>query len=137
MAKRIPGVSPEWSEYLTCILLHMTLPLLPLLFEAIALKGPPTQGTVAITTAIYAISIGLSSENKAMFGLCVFIGFVFSALYGVIAAAGSEASSILSWAAWISMIFVFVIHACERYNKHVVDCRPFLHFSNGGRSDGI
>ena len=76
MARRIPGIAPGWSNYLTCILLQMLLPLSPLLFEAIALQAAPGRATLAITTAMYAMSIGPSSENKAMFGLCTIIGMV-------------------------------------------------------------
>lgn len=132
MAKRIPGITPEWSNYLTCILLHLLLPLLPLLFEAMALQAAPTGGTLAITTAMYAMSIGPSSENKAMFGLCTIIGIVFSMMYGQVTNPKDQIP--VSMYASSSMLLVFAIHACERYNRHVVDCRPFLEFASGRRA---
>lgn len=129
MARRIPGITPGWSNYLTCILLHMLLPLSPLLFEAIALQAAPTRTTLAITAAMYAMSIGPSSENKAMFGLCTIIGMIFSMIYGQ----ATEGLPVRAYAAF-AMLFVFVLHACERYNRHVVDCRPFLEFAPGRRA---
>ena len=128
MAKRIPGINQEWSNYLTCILLHMLLPLLPLLFEAWALGGSPSESTLAITAAIYAMSIGLSSENKAMFGLCIMVGVIFSAVYGQVSVSKNPTPDVGIYAA-LAILFVFVIHAAERYNRHVVDCRPFLDFT--------
>ena len=127
MPKRIPGISKQWSNYLTCVLLHMILPLLPLLFEAYFLQAYPTPDTLAITTALYAMSIGLSSDNKAMFGLCILIGVIFSVVYGRVATTDDAFSDVRIYA-FLVMILVFLIHAGERYNKHVVDCRPYLDF---------
>lgn len=127
MARRIPGLSKEWSEYLTCILLHMSLPLLPILFEAWFTGDYPTASTLTITAAIYAISIGLSSESVAMLGVCIIIGVVFSAVYGQVSASSKEPASV-GVIASLSIAFVFLIHAAERYNRHVADCKPFFNF---------
>lgn len=131
MTKRIPGITPAWSDYLTCLMLHMLLPLLPLLFESMALGAPP-PGTLAITAAMYIVSTGLSSENKAMFGLCTLLGIFFSVLYGQIA--NQKAGFPVSAVASCCIVLVFSIHAFERYNRHVVDCRSYLDFPRGGRS---
>ncbi|QQO03254.1 hypothetical protein JGR64_00260 [Luteimonas sp. MC1572] len=132
MAKRIPGLSDEWTDLLTCIFLHMLLPLLPIVFEAVISRGPPSDGTLAITAALYAMAIGLSSENKAMFGLCVLIGVSFSAVYGIISGPNNEQITGVGFSSTVSIGLVFLIHICERYNRHVADCRPFLSFANGG-----
>lgn len=130
--KRIPGINKEWTDFLTCLLLHMLLPLLPLVFESALSGGAPSGSTLAITAALYAMAIGLSSENKAMFGLCILIGVIFSVVYGVLSVPSHKDIAGIIPGSSISIALVFLIHACERYNRHVVDCRPFLAFDNGG-----
>lgn len=128
MAKRIPALPDEWGDYLTCILLHMLLPLLPLLIEA-WLKGTPSESTAAITASMYSIAIGLSSRNKAMLGLCIVISIIFSVVFGVSSASqASQLSDVKFWSG-VSIFSVFLIHCFERYNRHVVDCIPFWEFS--------
>lgn len=31
----------------------------------------------------------------------------------------------------VVIVLVFVLHACERYNRHIAESRPFLRFGNG------
>ena len=123
--RKIGLPNDEWGDYVMCLLLHMVLPLLPLLFETLVTKAPPSAKTVTLTTALYAISIGLSSENKTIFSLCLFIGFVFSVLFGLSHASNPSDTTLVSYAA---IALVFITHAAERYNRHVIDCRPFLEF---------
>jgi hypothetical protein len=40
---------------------------------------------------------------------------------------------LLKISALITIVLVFIIHSCERYNIHVVECAPFWNFK---RSDG-
>ncbi len=130
MAKRIPGLPDEWADFFTCMLLHMLLPLLPLLIEA-WLKGSPTETTVAITASMYSIAIGLSSRNIAMLGFCIVISIIFSVVFGISSVSGATATPLLNDVklySGISIFFVFLIHCLERYNKHVVDCVPFWEF---------
>jgi len=127
MAKRIPALPDEWGDFLTCILLHMLLPLLPLLIE-LWLKGAPTEGTSAITASMYSIAIGLSSRNKAMLGLCILISIIFSVVFGIVSASQtSQLSDVTLWSG-VSIFSVFLLHCFERYNRHVVDCIPFWEF---------
>lgn len=134
--RAIKGVSDELTEFFTCLILHMLVPLLPLIIETWKMKGAPTEATLAITASMYSISIGLSSRNKAVFSLALFVGILFSMAFGF--AIGNETSvdslpSVKIGAA-LTIILVFGIHACERYNKHVVECIPFWNF--GKRSNG-
>lgn len=128
MPKRIPALPDEWGDFFTCILLHMLLPLLPLLIET-WLKGLPTESTAAITASMYSIAIGLSSRNKAMLGLCILISIIFSVVFGIVSASTTPQLSNVRFYSGISMFFVFLIHVFERYNRHVVDCIPFWDFS--------
>lgn len=128
MAKRIPALPAEWGDFLTCILLHMLLPLLPILIE-IWLKGAPTEPTASITASMYSIAIGLSSKNKAMLGLCILISIIFSVVFGIVSASQTPQLSDVNLWSGISIFSVFLIHCLERYNRHVVDCVPFWAFS--------
>ncbi|WP_174871211.1 hypothetical protein [Pectobacterium polaris] len=129
MAKRIPGVSKEWSNYLLCLLLHMCLPLLPLGFEMLVRpEHSPSIQTLNITAAFYAIAIGLSSKNVAMFGLGIFVGVCFSALFGIVSSNPNLNGSMYFYSPIVCIIAIFIIHACERYNRHVADCTPFFEF---------
>jgi len=129
MAKKIPGISKEWSNYLLCLLLHMTIPLLPLIFEIIIRsQHTPSIQTLNITAAFYAIAIGLSSKNVAMFGLCIFCSVCFSALFGIVSTATQSESDVYFYSPIFCILAIFVIHACERYNRHVADCSPFFEF---------
>lgn len=131
MAKRIPALPDEWGDFLTCIFLHMLLPLLPLLIE-LWLKGSPSDETASITASMYSIAIGLSSRNKAMLGLCILISIIFSVVFGISSA--SETSKLTDVMLWslVSIFSVFLLHCFERYNRHVVDCNPFWGFADTG-----
>ena len=128
MAKRIPAPSQEWGDFITCVLLHMVLPLLPLFIE-LWIKGSPTEQTYAITASMYSIAIGLSSRNKAMHGVCILISIMFAVVFGVVSAEATGKLSNVDLFSIGSIALVFVIHASERYNKHVVDCIPFWEFN--------
>ena len=127
MAKRIPSIPSEWGDFITCILLHMLLPLLPLFIEAWLNKGKVTDTTYAITCSMYAIAIGLSSKSYPMLGLCFLISIVFSVVFGIVSVSGSQLSFVGN-ASIICIFAVFLIHVMERYNRHVVDCVPFWDF---------
>ena len=129
--KAIKGISAEMSEFFTCLILHMLVPLLPLLLEAWKMQGWPTEATLSITASMYSISIGLSSRNKAIFSLCLFISFLFSMAFGFVLSSPHDSLPAVKFGAFLTIILVFGIHACERYNKHVVECNPFWNFSNG------
>jgi len=95
------------------------------MFEWLVTQAPPSGRTVTLTTSLYAISIGLSSKNKMIFSLCLFIGIVFSVLFGLSHA--PKPADVASFS-YMAIALVFVTHAAERYNRHVIDCRPFLEF---------
>lgn len=130
--KAMLGVSDEVTEYLTCLILHMLIPLLPLILEVWKTEGRVAEATLVITASMYSISIGLSSRNKAIFALCLSISILFSMVFGLIISSPTDQSLPLVKVISFTIIFiVFIIHACERYNKHVVQCIPFWNFNNG------
>jgi len=128
MAKRIPSIPEEWDDFLICILLHMSFPLLPLLIEYL-LRSAITDETCAITTSMYSIAIGLSSKNKLMFASCIIVSVIFSVIFGMISVSQSFSLNHVKTASLISIFCIFLVHCCERYNRHVVDCVPFWEFS--------
>lgn len=128
MARRIPSIPEQWNDFIICIVLHMVFPLLPLLIEFIIIDSI-TDKTLAITTSMYSVAIGLSSRSMLMFVLCFVISFIFSAIFGMISVSQSFSLAYVHIASTISIFCIFVIHCCERYNKHVVDCAPFWEFS--------
>lgn len=126
----IKGISDEATEFLTCIILHMLVPLLPIILETWKNKGSPTEATLAITASMYSISIGLSSRNKATFSLCLFISILFSMAFGLVTGGTEESLPLVKIGAIITILLVFGVHACERYNKHIVECTPFWNFGS-------
>jgi len=134
--RAIKGVSEELTEFFTCLILHMLVPLLPLIIETWKMKGAPTEATLAITASMYSISIGLSSRNKAVFSLALFVGILFSMAFGFSIGTDTSVDSLPSvkFGAVVTILLVFGIHACERYNKHVVECIPFWNFGKRGAS---
>ena len=126
MPTRFRGPSQEVSNFLACVLLHLLLPLLPVLIELLLREGVGTA-TLTLTAALYSMSIGLSSKNVAMFALCVLVGLIFATLFGSVALRDGP-DTLVRVASIASIGVVFLIHALERFNRHVVDCAPFFEF---------
>jgi hypothetical protein len=120
---RIPGIPKYWENFGLCILLHMGLPLLPIIFEysktsAISLES------ITIAASMYSIAIGVSSRSKLFFGITLVICIFFAYAFGAISA-GSTSSDTFDHLARLSIGFVFLAHGLERYNIHVIDRTPF------------
>lgn len=123
---RIPTLPDYWQNFFLCLLLHMIVPLLPLILEFWHTKSV-SETTVLLAAAMYTIGIGISSQSRLLFGLAVVASIAYSFAFGV--ATGQHyflpASGI---SAWCGIGAVFLVHALERYNRHVVDRTPFLEF---------
>lgn len=126
MAKRIPSMSKEWQEYLSCLLFHMLLPLLPIMIE-LWITGTVGPAPLFLSVAMYSIAIGMTSSSRLIFGLCCAITIIFAIVYGIAISKAAPPPS-ASFAAKWALLAVFVIHGAERYNLHVVDSRPFWAF---------
>jgi F0F1-type ATP synthase membrane subunit c/vacuolar-type H+-ATPase subunit K len=125
VAKEIPGIPPEWQNFLFCCLLHVTLPLLPLGIEY-WFSGQVDEKSAVLTAAMYSMAIGLSSRNLALFGFGLIQGVLFSAAFGFLAKTPHLQSANLG--AYAAIVFIMAVHVAERYNRHVVDQAPFLEF---------
>jgi hypothetical protein len=125
MAEHAPQVAKEWQQFLVCLLLHMMLPLSPLLIEQI-IQGYVSPTTFYVAITIYALAIGTSSRNVLLFIICVIIGVSSAAVFGIAVGRGYNSVSYM-WG-HMALLGVFAIHALERYNRHVVEAEPFLEF---------
>ncbi len=123
---RLPGIPEHIQEYLLCILFHLLFPFLPLLVERIVL-GHVEDKTLLLFLAVYPLSIGVSSRSRLLFGITVVICLIFSTLFGL-ASGKIEMSRTGSQIGYICLLAVMLIHACERYNRHVADRQPFWEF---------
>src|SRR5262245_61675308 len=117
--RRVPGIPDRVQEFLLCILFHFLLPLMPLLAEVMVL-GYVEGRTLLIFVAIQAVAIGVSSRSRLMFGSTIVIGLVYSLFFGLLAG-GSRMSALTYEIGCVCMAVVMLIHAGERYNRHVVD----------------
>ena len=126
MAKKISGINEHWSAFILCILVHMLLPLLPLFIEWLLIDNI-SNTSYTITIAIYAMTIGASSTNSIIAILCIFIGIIFSVLYGATVSNPKLVFNIQLWSI-LGLAIIFVPHAVERYNRHVYEKQEFKIF---------
>jgi hypothetical protein len=124
----VRGISDGWQNFIICVILHLGLPLLPIALEA-WFAGQVEAKSAALTAALYSMAIGLSSRSVALFGFGILMCVLFSAAFGFLSRqstlAGAEVAS------YLGILVIFIVHAVERYNRHVVDRIPFLKFANG------
>jgi hypothetical protein len=152
--RRIPGLPKPLQHFIGATLLFMALPLAPLVFE-LWIMNTISEQSVTLTTAMYAIGIGISSRSTLLFvfTFCVFAFFVFA--FGVVMHAeggkamaraevvkrqlagnvtpvggleDKDALPIDRYLAYVAIVLVFGVHFIERYNRHVVDLQPLFEF---------
>lgn len=82
---------------------------------------------MTLGAAMYSIGIGVSSRRRAQFGLTFVASLVFAVAFGLSAGEQPGLPGIQAVALW-GILGVFLLHAIERYNRHVVDRTPFLEF---------
>jgi len=119
-------IPDRWENFLLSILLHMLFPLLPLLFE-FWLGGELTPKSLNLMASVYAISIGVSSRSKLLFGLCIAVSFIFSFAFGISSSELDDLKMSKLFSS-ISIVIIFCIHVIERYNRHIQERDNFLNF---------
>lgn len=159
MADRLPKVEPaarpRWAlhlphhveQYLICLVVHLLFPLLPVLLEW-GIARRVAADTLYLVAAMYGVTIGMSSRKGLGMVIGVVIGVVFTAFYAVLAhvrviqeaarAAGDLEQH--AHAAHVSgplipataIAFVFLIHAVERYFRHISERAPYWTIMGGG-----
>ncbi|MCZ3030141.1 hypothetical protein NYY88_17575 [Acinetobacter baumannii] len=125
MARKFPAINDAWTAFFLCLIVHMSLPLLPLVAEWL-ITGIVTKSSLTITIAIYAMTIGASSTNAIIAIICIIIGIIFSVLYGVTLIQNTYQFMIDTMLiSKIALGTIIVPHVIERYNRHLVDLQPF------------
>ena len=122
----LPSLSPEWQNFLLCILLHMALPLLPLILE-LWFTHSVSERTMTLSGAMYTIAIGVSSRDRLLFGLATVLSILLASAFGYVASGGESLFGGRYIPAFM-ILLVFALHIGERYNRHVAERRPFLRF---------
>ena len=124
-AGRIAGIPKAWQNFFISLVLHLGLPLLPLLLER-WFSGRIESKSAALTAALYSMAIGLSSRSVALFGIGICMCVAFSAAFGYLSRDPKLIAADTS--SYIAIGAIFLVHAIERYNRHVIDQRPFFEF---------
>jgi hypothetical protein len=114
-------------EFMLAVLMHLTLPLIPLGFER-WFTGSISMAGLAMATSMYAISIGNTTKIRVVFALYFVIGFIFAAAYGYAAGDRANTPPNLEDAATIALLLVFVSHLAERFYRHVIQKEVFWEF---------
>jgi len=132
MAKlRILNFSKQLDDYFACLLLHLVLPLLPIALEFLN-TGKVSSNSLTLMASFYAISIGLSSYYRTQFAMGIIVCIIFASIFGTISQGNTLALSLFMIKVLASgtIFTIFIVHAIERYNRHVVDCEPFWVWSD-------
>ena len=123
--KRLLDLPKEIQDYYACIILHLVLPLLPIGLELLSTHTIAAT-SLTLIASFYAISIGLSSKSPLQFAIGIIICIIFSSIFGMISSQQSNLPPLLiKTFAICSILIIFINHALERYNRHVIDYEPF------------
>lgn len=124
------GFAENTQALLSCLLVHMLVPLIPMILEAWWREGGLTNTTATLTAAMYSISIGISSRSQGIFSLSLVIGLIFSVLFGLISSNPTIKIPYILEGSLFALMLVIGVHFCERFNKHYIEHEPFWLFSN-------
>jgi len=122
----IPNLPTYVENYLLCLLFHMLLPLIPIGLE-LWLTNTVTDNSLTLAASMYAIAIGISSRSRLLFGSSIVISILFAIDYGITVGQHASLPGTRSVVIW-GICAVFIFHALERYNRHIVDRMPFWEF---------
>jgi hypothetical protein len=119
------GFADGLQNFFISLVLHLGFPLLPLLLEK-WFSGAVEAKSAALTAALYSMAIGLSSRYVAVFGLGIALCIGFSAAFGHLARDPYLMNAKI--ASYGAIGLVFVLHAGERFRRHVIRRQPFFEF---------
>ena len=120
----------NYQDFFTSILLHLLLPLMPLVFEFNYTEFV-SERSLTMTASIYAFSIGVSSRNKATLAICIIIGLLNAGNYGATILDElnteiiHETFDFTSLGAFWLIILIFIIHGIERWIRHIQENEEF------------
>lgn len=119
-------MSKHVQNFLAALILAIFLPLVPLIMDAWHFKALSIT-VVTLTAAMYGVSIGISSNNAAIFGLGIILGLIFSMAYGMSLADPKSLTDCADWGI-IAIGAMVLCHGVERFNRHVSKREPFFVF---------
>lgn len=107
-----------WEDFFLSIIFVLILPLVPFIIE-LWRNGQVATAELMLTASMYAISVGLSSSSRLMFGITLIMGLLFGMAYGWEKGQNGPmpSSNLIGYA---SVTIVFVVHVLERVNTHFV-----------------
>lgn len=141
----------QWTQYLVCLLIHLTWPIAPLLFEKLLTDKVPLT-SITLVAFMYAIAIGITSQRVLQLFIAIAEVVCLAVFYGSALQMHDnlDASksvhvhglkeSFMWWVAASGMLLIYIMHAAERYDRHVQKLDPFLEFTkstpSGKRTEG-
>lgn len=124
---RLGSMPARFEQYGLCLLFHMMLPFLPLGIE-LASQERVAPKSVLLFLAIYPIGIGVSSHSQLMFGATVIVGIMYSAFFGL-TSGGVVVTEWIYTVGYLSLGAIVLVHAGERYKRHVRAGETFWKFN--------
>lgn len=125
-------LNSAWSTFLACIVVHMTIPLIPLGLERY-IENTLSEKSIVITAAMYAIALGISSRWMWFVFTAFALSLIYSSLFGYISResilAANLQHAIDSKGLW-TISFLWATHSLERFNRHIQLREPFFEFKN-------
>lgn len=103
-----------------------------------------SEQSLTITAAIYTITTGVSSEQEWQLGLAIVSSVIFSASFGFVTIlaqpqladnaelllAQKSALQTIKLLSFWGIAMISLLHAYERFNRHVVDGNSYWNFFN-------
>ena len=117
-------MNDNFQHFFACVLLHLLIPLAPLLIEYIY-NADVTLKSLVMAGAMYSLSISVSSHHLINFVLAFVIGFMFAASYGAVEASASMFPIMGNVSFW-GIIFVALTQLFERFDRHVNKGEKFM-----------
>jgi hypothetical protein len=136
--KLILTLSPPWRNFLTSMVGHVVFPLLPLVLEWI-FSDKISNTSLTLMAAFYAFSITLTSLSHLQFMIGVLICAFFSSIFGAIPLLNHGiiflSSTKIMFLSITTIAVIFIWHAIERYNRHVILLEPFWDWFDNKKSE--
>lgn len=114
------------QQFYFSVIAQLLLPLLPLILE-LWLAHKISDQSLSIATAMYSISVGVSSKNLVILGISIAVTVVFSTFFGALAACPTL-DIFIKPPAFFTIFCFIIVHTIERYKRHVIKKELFAEF---------
>lgn len=126
-----------WGQYFISVGFLLLFPLVPLGLEWLFTSQVAAK-SLTLASSMYALRIGSASRRLPFFVFAVFISIAQFTAFGYVVAmdvirninpeAVPATSGKLIALCYGCISLIFIIHAIERYRRHVIERAPFLDF---------